>query len=274
MSLSYRQLFDLSGKAAVVTGALGILGRHFCRGLAEFGASVAVVDLDQHECERFAEELAGEYRVTTAGIGCDVSDPDSVAAMLKTAVSSLGPVTILHNNAATKTSDLEAFFAPTEEYALPAWREVMSVNIDGMFLVAQAVGNHMREHGRGGSIIQTASVYGLVAPDQRIYEGSHYLNRQINTPAVYSTSKSAVVGLSKYLAAYWGEAGIRVNTLVPGGVESGQNETFQRRYSARVPLGRMGRASELVGALVYLSSDASSYVTGQCLVVDGGLSAW
>lgn len=274
MSSSYRQLFDLAGKVAVVTGGLGILGRHFCCGLAEFGASVAVIDLDQSECEQFARELAEEYRVATVGIGCDVSDPASVQAMMRTAVSSLGPVTILHNNAATKTTDLEAFFAPTEQYSLQEWRDVMSVNIDGMFLVAQTVGSQMHEHGHGGSIIQTASIYGLIAPDQRIYEGSHYLDRQINTPAVYSASKAAVVGLSKYLAAYWGEAGIRVNTLVPGGVESGQNETFQQRYSARVPLGRMGHPSELVGALVYLSSDASSYVSGQCLIVDGGLSAW
>jgi NAD(P)-dependent dehydrogenase (short-subunit alcohol dehydrogenase family) len=132
----------------------------------------------------------------------------------------------------------------------------------------------MQKQGSGGSIIQTASIYGIVSSDKRIYEGSFYLGRQISNPAVYSTSKAAVVGLTRYLAANWGDQGIRVNALVPAGVESGQNDTFKSRYSARVPLGRMAKASEMVGALVYLASDASSYVTGHCLVVDGGLSAW
>ena len=150
----------------------------------------------------------------------------------------------------------------------------MSVNIDGVFLVAQAVGGQMQKQGTGGSIIQTASIYGLVSSDKRIYEGSFYLDRQISNPAVYSTSKAAVVGLTRYLAANWGDAKIRVNALVPGGVESGQNDTFKARYSARVPLARMAQPDEMVGAVVYLASDASSYVTGHCLVVDGGLSAW
>jgi len=132
----------------------------------------------------------------------------------------------------------------------------------------------MIAQGRGGSIVQTASIYGIMAPDDRIYEGSHYLGRQINTPAVYSASKAGVVGLTRYLAAYWAKHGIRVNTLTPGGVESGQNEEFKRRYSARVPMGRMARAEEMVAALVFLASEASSYVTGQNLIVDGGLQAW
>ena len=150
----------------------------------------------------------------------------------------------------------------------------MSVNIDGMFLVAQAVGKQMLSQGQGGSIVQTASVYGVVAPDQRIYEGSEYMGVEINTPAVYATSKAAVIGLTKYLATYWAKDNIRVNAITPGGVESGQNEQFQSLYSKRVPLGRMGQASEMVAALVYLASDASSYVTGQNLIVDGGLTAW
>jgi NAD(P)-dependent dehydrogenase (short-subunit alcohol dehydrogenase family) len=132
----------------------------------------------------------------------------------------------------------------------------------------------MLKQGRGGSIVQTASIYGVVAPDQRIYEGSSYLGGAINTPAVYSASKAAVVGLTKYLASYWGAHGIRVNTLTPGGVESGQNDVFSRKYSARVPLGRMAQANEMQSALLFLASDASSYMTGQNLVIDGGLTCW
>jgi NAD(P)-dependent dehydrogenase (short-subunit alcohol dehydrogenase family) len=274
MNSHYKRLFELAGKTAIVTGAVGILGKHFCRGLAEFGAQVTVVDLDQDRCIDFAAELERDYGTPALGVGCDVSDPASVASMVDQVVKRFGAIHILHNNAASKSANLDAFFASTEEYSLHEWRKVMSVNIDGMFLVAQAVGGQMLKQGMGGSIIQTASIYGIVSSDKRIYEGSFYLGRQISNPAVYSTSKAAVVGLSRYLAANWGDARIRVNALVPAGVESGQNDTFKARYSARVPLARMAQPDEMVGALVYLASDASSYVTGHCLVVDGGLSAW
>lgn len=274
MSSHYKNFFDLSGKVAVVTGAVGILGQRFCRGLAEFGANVAAIDLDGEQCAKFAGELEGVYRIQALGVACDVANPESVSEMVKHVVSHFGAIHILHNNAASKSSDLDAFFARTEEYSISEWRKIMSVNVDGMFLVAQAVGGQMHKQGAGGSIIQTASIYGILSSDKRIYEGSFYLGRQISNPAVYSTSKAAVVGLTRYLAANWGDAGIRVNALVPGGVESGQNDTFKARYSARVPLGRMAHADEMVGALIYLASDASSYVTGHCLVVDGGLSAW
>jgi len=274
MKSQYKALFELKGKTAIVTGAVGILGQGFCRGLAEFGAQVAVVDLNQDRCAAFAEELERDYGTSASGVACDVSDPVSVAKMAEQDVSRFGSIDILHNNAASKSSDLDAFFASTEKYSLSEWRKIMAVNVDGMFLVAQAVGGQMQKQGTGGSIIQTASIYGIVSSDKRIYEGSFYLGRQISNPAVYSTSKAAVVGLTRYLAANWGDAGIRVNALVPAGVESGQNDTFKARYSARVPLARMAKADEMVGALVYLASDASSYVTGHCLVVDGGLSAW
>jgi NAD(P)-dependent dehydrogenase (short-subunit alcohol dehydrogenase family) len=274
MKSHYRSFFDLSGKTAVITGAIGILGHRFCRGLAEFGARIAVVDLDQERCSAFAAELERDYGAPSIGVSCDVSDPASVASMVTQVVDRFGAIHVLHNNAASKSSDLDAFFADTENYSLAEWRKIMSVNVDGMFLVAQAVGGQMLKQATGGSIIQTSSIYGLVSSDKRIYEGSFYLGRQISNPAVYSTSKAAVVGLTRYLAANWGDAGIRVNALVPAGVESGQNDTFKSRYSARVPLGRMANADEMVGALVYLASDASSYVTGHCLVVDGGLSAW
>ena len=274
MKSSYKTLFELTGKTAIVTGAVGILGQRFCRGLAEFGARVVVADLDPDRCTTFAAELERDYGTPALGIACNVADPASVANMVDQVVTRFDAIHILHNNAASKSADLDAFFASTEEYSLSEWRKIMAVNVDGLFLVAQAVGRQMQKQGTGGSIIQTSSIYGLVSSDKRIYEGSFYLGRQISNPAVYSTSKAAVVGLTRYLAANWGDARIRVNALVPAGVESGQNETFKARYSARVPLGRMAQGDEMVGALVYLASDASSYVTGHCLVVDGGLSAW
>lgn len=270
----YRDLFNLSGKTAVVTGATGILGRRFCAGLADFGANVALIDLDEEVTQQFANELSGRYGVKTLGVACDVSSPEQVHYTIVQITDYFGEINILHNNAASKSSDLDAFFAPFEDYSLDEWRKIMSVNIDGMFLVAQAVGKQMVKQGKGGSIIQTSSIYGIVGPDHRIYDGANYLGRQINTPAVYSVSKAAVIGLTKYLATYWANKGIRVNTLTPGGNESGQNEIFISKYSNRVPLGRMGHPDEMVGALLYLASDASSYITGQNIIIDGGLTAW
>jgi NAD(P)-dependent dehydrogenase (short-subunit alcohol dehydrogenase family) len=262
--------FRLDGKVALVTGGAGILGRHFCAGLAAAGARVAVVDVDEAAARDCALSLPNE----AAGFYCDVSDPASVSDCVDRVLRCFGAVDVLHNNAATKTSDPRAFFTPFENYTLATWREVMSVNIDGMFLLAQAVGRHMLSRGRGGSIVQTSSIYGLLGPDERIYEGSDYLGGPINTPAVYASSKAAVIGFTRWLATHWAHAGIRVNCLVPGGVRSGQNTNFTDRYAARVPLGRMAREHEIVPALVFLASDASSYMTGQVIAVDGGWTAW
>ena len=267
------ELFSLANKVVVVTGGAGLLGQVFCQALVDVGAHVAIVDLDLASAETAAKKINKSDAQKVVAFESDITSPESVTQMVANVVKQLGRIDVLVNNAASKGSSLDAFFESFEDYSLKTWREVMSVNIDGLFLVAQAVGKQMKKQG-GGSIIQTSSIYGVVAPDQRIYEGSEYNGRAINTPAVYSASKSAVNGLTSYLSTYWASSKIRVNSLTPGGIASGQNSEFNKKYSNRVPLGRMGEASELVGALIYLASDASSYVTGQNLIVDGGLSAW
>ena len=261
---------DLTGQVVLVTGGAGILGRRFCGALAGAGAQVAVVDLHREACEEVAQALGG----AASSFACDVANPASVRTCVAAVAAHFGRIDVLVNNAATKTGDVQGFFKPFEEYTLDTWREVMAVNIDGMFLMAQAVGQRMLADGRGGRIVQTASIYGLVGPDSRIYEGSDYLGGPINTPAVYAASKAAVIGLTRWLATYWGDKGIRVNCLAPGGVSSGQNSEFSERYSARVPLGRMATADEIASPLLFLASEASSYVTGQVLVVDGGWTVW
>jgi NAD(P)-dependent dehydrogenase (short-subunit alcohol dehydrogenase family) len=271
---SYTKLFDLTGKVSVVTGGAGILGSHFCKALVEAGSKVAIVDVNHDALRELEEEINSRWQNSCIAFTADVTQPSEVRHVVDCTVEHFGSIDVLHNNAASKGSNLDTYFDTFENYTLEQWREIMIANVDSMFLMAQAVGIQMKKQRRGGSIIQTASAYGIMAPDQRIYEGSWYMNRRINTPAVYSTSKAAVVGLSRFLATYWAQDNIRVNTLVPGGAESGQNEEFKRRYGARVPLGRMAQPFEIVGAVLYLASDASRYVTGHSLVVDGGLNAW
>lgn len=270
----FHNRFSLAGKASVVTGATGILGAHFCRALASAGASVFAIDLAEEPLQVLMREIREEYGVKTGYAATSVCDPKAVHAAIDLAVETLGRIDILHNNAATKTADLAAYFEACENYSSATWEEVMNVNINGMFYVAQAVGKKMIAGGRGGSIVQTSSIYGIMAPDQRIYEGSEYLGRQINTAPVYTTSKHAVIGLTKHLATLWAPHGIRVNAIALGGVASGQNNEFAKKYSARVPLARMANPEDITPALVYLASDASLYMTGQTLVLDGGLSAW
>ena len=258
------------GEVALVTGGAGILGRRFCAGLAAAGAKVAVVDISSDQAAAVAREIGD----SAASFVCDVADPLSVRSCVDAVADRFGGIDVLLNNAATKSGDARAFFAPFEEYSLETWREVMAVNIDGMFLMAQAAGRLMLGAGKGGRIVQTASIYGLVGPDSRIYEGSDYLGGPINTPAVYSASKAAVVGLTRWLATHWADKGIRVNCLVPGGVSSGQNNVFAELYSERVPMGRMAEAEEMVAPMLFLASRASSYATGQVLAADGGWTAW
>ncbi len=270
-----RNLFDLSGRVALITGGAGLIGTRIGRVLVANGARVILADLDGAVATRAAETVATESDGAAVGLACDVADPVSVRDAVAGVVRQWGGIDILFNNAASYGGDVDAFFMSFENYALQTWRKVMSVNLDGAMLVAQAVGSHMVETGRAGSIVQTASIYGLVAPDQRLYEGSERLGKAMSLPAVYAVSKSGVVGLSRYLATYWAHSGIRVNTLVPGGVDAGAtNDRFRENYAARVPLGRMAVSDDLAGAALFLAGDASSYMTGQELIVDGGWTTW
>ena len=262
----------LAGRLAIVTGAAGLLGARFSRALSAAGARVVGLDLTADAVDAALASTSDRF----SSLAVDLADERSVIETASQIEREFGAPDILVNNAASKSSDVRSFFRPFEDTSTAVWNEVMAVNITGMMLMCREHGRRMIEHGKRGTIINIASIYGVVAPDQRIYQGSDYpdLGGSINTPAIYSTTKAAVIGLTRYLAAYWGHAGIRVNAISPGGVSSGQNETFRQNYSRRVPLGRMAEGEEMDGALVYLASDASSYVTGQNIVVDGGLTAW
>lgn len=262
--------FDLSSEVVVLTGGAGILGARFAHALAHRGARLAILDRAADRAAGLAREISARHGVLAGAWSVDVAEREALQRVRVEIEAKLGAPSVLVNAAATKS---EGFFAPLESYRLEDWEEVMRTNLTGAMLACQAFGPGMAAAGRG-SIVNILSIYGIVAPDQRIYEGSLYEGRAINTPPVYSTSKAALWGLTRYLATYWADRNVRVNAVTPGGVTSGQNSTFVQRYSARVPLGRMAQAEEICGAVVFLASRASSYITGQNLVVDGGLTAW
>ena len=262
--------FSVKDKVIIITGSLGFLGSTYVEGFSQGGANVVIVDLSSDLCTTKAEGIAKKYGTQPLGIGCDITNKEAVERMTRQVISKYSRIDVLINNAATQP---ENFFAPLEEYSVEDWNRVMGVNVTGMFLCSQAVIEEMKR-GKKGSIINLTSIYGVVAPDQRTYQGAIHRERQINTPLVYSTSKAAVIGLTRYLASYLAKSGIRVNAVTPGGVYSGQNEIFVKNYSERCPMGRMANPEEVFNAVYFLASDASSYITGHNLIVDGGWTIW
>jgi NAD(P)-dependent dehydrogenase (short-subunit alcohol dehydrogenase family) len=253
-------------KVVVLTGGGGFLGQKMTARLTELGARVAVLERNADTAEAAVAQTGGQARAYVV----DIADRAALRDVHQRIRDDLGPVQALCCNAATKS---ENFFEPFETFPLEDWDEVLRVNLTAPMLCAQEFGPGMAEAGKG-VIVNTLSIYGIAAPDQRIYDGSWYEGRAINTPAIYSASKAGLWGLTKYLASYWGPRGVRVNALTPGGVFSGQNDTFVQKYSNRTMLGRMGEPHEMADAMAFLVSDRSSYITGQNIIVDGGLTAW
>jgi NAD(P)-dependent dehydrogenase (short-subunit alcohol dehydrogenase family) len=270
--VSAAELFSLDGRVAVVTGALGLLGKNHCRALASAGARVVVTDLDDARCRGFAAELGAGH----LGVGANITRKDSVEELSRTVVDRLGALDVLVNNAAIndmfESPAAVAELSKFENYPLELWQRSLDVNVTGTFLCCQVLGAEMARRGRG-SIINIASTYGLVAPDQSIYQRPDG-TQSFYKSAAYPATKGAVIALTRFVAAYWGHRGVRCNTISPGGVENSQDEYFVQNYAKKTPLGRMSRPTELAGALVFLAGDASSYMTGSNVVVDGGWTAW
>jgi NAD(P)-dependent dehydrogenase (short-subunit alcohol dehydrogenase family) len=269
--------FDLTGRTAVVTGGGGLLGSEFSRALAEAGASVVIAEIDEEAGQRVSAGLAKDgYRAQA--FRCDVTDPASVRQLIETTLGTYGGLDILVNCAALDPKfDAEALrkgIAPGafEDYPLDQWNAALHVNLTGVFLITQACVRPMIERGQRGSIINICSTYGLNGPDQRIYVRDG--ERIAYKPVYYTVTKAGILGFTRYLAAYYAGTDIRVNALTPGGVFNDHDEYFVRNYSARTILGRMARPDEMSGALLFLASDASSYMTGANLIVDGGWTAW
>jgi NAD(P)-dependent dehydrogenase (short-subunit alcohol dehydrogenase family) len=276
----FPDLFRLDGRVALVTGGAGLLGRGYCEALLQAGARVVIADLDGAQAHDLAKQLSTNDAL---GLQMDVSNESSVNRSIEMATNHFGRIDILVNNAAltvrggSERLQPADYFAPFEEYKREVWDQALSVNLTGMLLCAQAAGKLMlRQDPPGGVMVNISSTYGVVAPDQRLYDDvkSPYADTSFNTPVSYADTKTAVLGLTRYLATYWGSKNIRVNALTPHGVFDNHDDSFVRNFVYRSPLGRMARNDEYRGALLFLVSDASSYMTGANLIVDGGWTAW
>ncbi|MBI4550063.1 MAG: SDR family oxidoreductase [Candidatus Omnitrophica bacterium] len=263
--MSALEQFEMNGKVALVTGGAGLLGPVFGAALAEAGACVILADLNEAKGRAVLSKLPAKLRKRIAFAAMDASDPASVRALVDGTVEKHGRIDVLINGAIGVG---KTHFAPFEKYTWEDWNQVMTVSVGGTFLCCQAAGRHMKRQ-KSGSIINIGSIYGVVGADQRIYGKSG-----INSAGVYAASKGAILSLTRYLSVYWAPFGIRVNSISPGGVYNQQDPFFIKNYSHRAPMGRMLKKEELRGAVLYLASEASSYVTGHNLLVDGGWTAW
>jgi len=275
MNTTMDSLFDLGDRVVVVTGALGLLGKEHCRAVAAAGARVVVTDLEASGATAFAGELQALGASDAMTVDADITNLETILALRDRILAEFGTVDVLVNNAAIDdkvprgAAGLEE--SRFERYSLTRWRKALDVNVTGTFLTSQILGAEMAKRGRG-SIINIASTYGVVAPDQSLYRTSEGEQTFFKSP-VYPTSKGAVLAFTRYLASYWGDVGVRVHALSPGGVENGQDAHFVSSYASRTLLGRMARPNDYHGALLFLASDASAYVTGTNLIVDGGWTA-
>jgi len=265
---SFSSLASLKGRVALVTGGAGHIGRAIAETYAELGAAVAVLDLPGKGAEDVARALTETYGVLTTALTVDLVDEAALRKVPQRVVETCGRLDILVNNAAfVGTDGLKGWTTPVEDQSIDTWRNALEVNLTAPFLLVQQAIGALKASGKG-TIINIGSIYGVVGPDWRIYEEVDF-----GTPAAYAASKGGLLQMTRWLATTLAPQ-VRVNAIVPGGVERNTAAAFRRRYAAKVPLARMATEEDLKGAAAFLASDLSSYVTGQLLMVDGGWTAW
>lgn len=274
-----KQVFDLTGRVAVITGGAGLLGTKHGEAIIELGGIPVLLDVDAGGAASVAARLMARFGGRALGLGCDITRSDAVEEGLAKVLVECGRVDILINNAANnpKMEDGaggEAHFSRLETFPMAMWNEDIAVGLTGAFLCSRVFGAEMARCGKG-VILNIASDLAVIAPDQRLYrrEGAAP-NQQPVKPVSYSVVKAGLLGLTRYLATYWPERGVRCNALLPGGIFAGQDAGFLSRLADLVPMGRMAHADEYKGAVAFLVSDASSYMNGAILSVDGGRTAW
>lgn len=271
-------LFSLNGRVIVVTGAVGLLGRQHAEAVARVGGTPVLLDLYAEPVEQLAEDISARFGVAASGWVVDVTRESEIEANCAAVLIRYGRIDGLVNNAANNPKVEEAGyknFSRLEHFPLEVWQADLAVGLTGAFLCAKHYGAAIARNPQGGSIVNISSDLGLIAPDQRLYRKPRLPDdQQPVKPVTYSVVKTGLIGLTRYLATYWADRSVRCNALCPGGVENNQDPSFLREVSSRIPLGRLARPDEYQGALLFLLSAASSYVTGSVFTADGGRSAW
>jgi NAD(P)-dependent dehydrogenase (short-subunit alcohol dehydrogenase family) len=277
MAKSIKEIFDLTGRTAVITGGAGLLGVKHAEALAMAGATPVLVDIAGDAAEERARQIGAQHGVPALGLPCDITRPSDVQSLLRRVLDKTGRVDILINNAANNPkaeAPLGETWSRLERFSLEQWQADVAVGLTGAFLCSQTFGTEMARRGKG-VILNIASDLAIIAPDQRIYRRPGVSeDQQPVKPVSYSVVKTGLIGLTRYLATYWADQGVRVNAISLGGVYNDQPDEFVQKLTALVPLARMADVDEYQGAIVFLCSDASSYMTGSNLVIDGGRTIW
>lgn len=272
------QLFRIDDQVVVITGATGLLGRKHAEAVAAYGGIPILLDLNQHAIDVFAKELEQKYKVPATGMVVDITNEQSIADNCALLQQKFGVISGLINNAANnpKVEDSGGKnFSRLENFPLDAWEQDIAVGLTGAFLCAKHYGTAISENPAGGTIINISSDLGLISPDQRLYmkEGLP-IEQQAVKPVTYSVVKTALLGLTRYLSTYWADKNVRCNALCPGGIENGQDSAFLAELHSRIPMARMANADEYQGVVIFMLSQASSYLNGAVIPVDGGRTTW
>ena len=271
-------IFRLDGKVIVITGAAGLLGRKHAEAIACYGGTPILLDLSEQAVNKLAEELNNKYKVDSVGFSIDITNEEAIENNVNQVIKLFGKIDGLVNNAANnpKVEDIdEVNFSRLEKFPIDIWNDDIGIGLTGSFLCAKYYGYQISKNPHGGSIVNISSDLGLVAPDQRIYsKHGQKETQQPVKPVTYSVVKTGLVGLTRYLATYWAEKNVRCNAMCPGGVKNGQPDEFLREVNVRIPMGRMANVDEYQGTLIWMLSDASSYLNGAIIPVDGGRTSW
>ena len=272
------ELFSLKGKVIVVTGATGLLGQKHAEAIAAYGGEPILIDLSQIAIDNLSEKLNKEYGINSFGFAIDITNESLISENAFFLKKKFGKIDGLVNNAANnpKVENIKGEnFSRLENFPLDVWQQDIAVGLTGAFLCAKHYGSQISDNESGGVIVNIASDLGLIAPDQRLYKQDNIIDSQQNVkPVTYSVIKTGLIGLTRYLSTYWADKNVRCNAMCPGGVENGQPEEFLKKINSRIPLGRMAHVNEYQGVLIWMLSDASSYLNGAIIPVEGGRTAW